>query len=138
MEGACALIGAIASAALRMWRSRARLPKKEKIMPRSQIAATTPAVASRVRFRRLARELLPLAPSAARSCRMTWLKIWLRNSHCVTFLDSAACTFCVAPCQSCVDVFEKSSVRMMEVAFEEKPRAGVIDVFEAITVPPRG
>src|SRR3989442_316634 len=95
-------------------------------------------VARSTRFKTLARELLPLAPSAARSCKMTWLKIWLRKSHCVAFLDSPARTFCVAVCQPCVWVFVKSSACMMDVAFAENERAGAMEVFEAITVPPRG
>src|SRR5207245_6573969 len=132
IEGPWLLTGTIPFAAARTSCCRERLPKNEMIIPRTQMAANTPAVARSTRFKALARELLPLAPSAERSCKMTWLKIWLRNSHCVAFLDSPARTFCVAVCQPCVWVFVKSSACMMDVAFAENERAGAMEVFEAI------
>src|SRR5260370_36210773 len=101
IEGPWLLTGTIPFAAARTSCCRERLPKNEMIMPRTQMAANTPAVARSTRFKTFARELLPLAPSAARSCKMTWLKIWLRNSHCLAFLESPAMEFGLADVHAC-------------------------------------
>src|SRR5260370_6693981 len=105
-------MGTLRAGGSRTCRTSARFRKYEMIKPKNQIAASEPTVASNTRFKTLARELVPLAPSAARSCKMTWLKMWLRNSHCVVFLASPPEPPIVDVCQPCDCVLVKYTARI--------------------------
>src|SRR5271155_1168958 len=56
-------------------------PTKEMSVITIQIAARAATDANRMRRPRSPRELVPLAPSAARSRSKTWLKTWLRKTR---------------------------------------------------------
>src|SRR5271155_6222325 len=98
-------------------------PTKEMSVMTIKIAARAAMDANRMRRPRSPRELVPLAPSAARSCSKTWLKTWLRKTRWMERWDSTPAPMEVPVDQE--DLAEASCALSRLVAAGVKPPGAV-------------
>src|ERR1700676_372592 len=117
--------------ALRMPETRCAFPAKETIVTMIQIKARQAMEANRMRRPKSPRVLLPLAPRAARSCKSTWLKTWLKKTRCTDLRDSLTPSIDVPVAQ---DVLAEESCALIKLVASGLKPPGAFCIAERVPI----